>query len=272
MDRLARRRNAGPDFRLGLAPHSLRAAPPDSLREAIAALDRIEPAAPIHIHAAEQEKEVRDCLAWSGARPVRWLLDNLAIDGRWVFVHATHMEADETERLARAGAVAGLCPSTEGNLGDGLFPLRDYLRAEGRFGLGTDSNIVVDPAEELRWLHYGQRLARERRSLELDPPGTALGSLFWSRAVAGGSQALGQEIGGIAAGNFADLVVLDESHPGLLGRSGEVLLDSFVFASARGAVRDVLVAGRYVVRDGHHPEEDRIATAYRKAVESLREA
>lgn len=272
VERLARRRNRGSAFRLGIAPHSLRAVPPDPLRRAIAALDRIDAAAPIHIHAAEQEKEVRDCMAWSGTRPVRWLLDNLHLDGRWVLVHATHMEPDETQRLARSGAVAGLCPSTEGNLGDGLFPLRDYLAAGGAFGLGTDSNIVVDPPEELRWLHYGQRLARERRSLELDAPGTSLGTLFWQRALAGGAQALGQPIGGIAPGNQADLVVLDDEHAALLGRRDDLALDSLVFASARGAVRDVMVGGRWVVRDGSHPEEDRIASAYRRAVETLASA
>jgi formimidoylglutamate deiminase len=256
-------------FRLGLAPHSLRAVPPDSLNAAIAAIDRLDSTAPIHIHAAEQEKEVRDCIAWSGTRPVRWLLDNARIDGRWVLVHATHMEEDECRRLGRSGAVAGLCPTTEGNLGDGLFPLRDYLSEGGRFGIGTDSNIVVDPTEELRWLHYGQRLVRERRSLEIDPPGTSLGTRAWHRAVAGGAQALGQAIGGLAVGNRADLIVLDEDHPALVGRGDDLALDSLVFSSAHGAVRDVMVGGRWVVAERRHWDEDRITSAYRRVARSL---
>ena len=230
-------------------------------------LDRLDAGAPIHIHAAEQQREVSDCLAWANTRPVRWLLDNMPIGERWTLVHATHMEADETARLARSGAVAGLCPSTEGNLGDGLFPLRDYLSAGGRFGIGTDSNIAVDPSEELRWLHYGQRLLRERRSLELDPPGTSLGTRLWRQALSGGAQALAQGTGAIAVGLAADLIVLDENNPALAGRREASALDSFVFASAKGAVRDVMVGGRWLVREGRHAEEKRIALAYRRTAE-----
>ncbi len=266
LEALARRRGS---FRLGLAPHSLRAVPPEALHQAVAAIDALDPTAPIHIHAAEQEREVRDCLASTGTRPVRWLLDNMAIGPRWVLVHATHMEPDETLRLARSSAVAGLCPTTEGNLGDGLFPLRDYLEAGGRFGIGSDSNVGTDPAEELRWLHYGQRLKRERRSLELEPPGTSLGTTLWRRALAGGAAALGQPIGGIATGLAADLIVLDANHPALAGRSEDAALDSFVFASARGAVRHVMVGGRWVVRDGRHADEEAITLAYRRTAEAL---
>jgi formimidoylglutamate deiminase len=269
LERVAKLARDSRSFRLGVAPHSLRAVPPESLNAAIAAIAQLDSTAPIHIHAAEQEKEVRDCIAWSGTRPVRWLLDNAPIDERWVLVHATHIEQDERQRLARSGAVAGLCPTTEGNLGDGLFPLRDYLSEAGRFGIGTDSNIVVDPAEELRWLHYGQRLRRERRSLEIDPPGTSLGTRLWQQALAGGAQALGQAIGGLAVGNRADLIVVDEEHPALVGRGGDLALDSLVFSSSRGAVRDVMVGGRWVVRDRRHPDEDRIANAYRRVAQSL---
>ncbi|HYB09140.1 MAG TPA: formimidoylglutamate deiminase [Alphaproteobacteria bacterium] len=272
LERVAKLAHDTRAFRLGLAPHSLRAVPPESLHAAVSIIDRIDPTAPIHIHAAEQEKEVRDCIAWSGTRPVRWLLDNAHIDGRWVLVHATHIEHDERQRLARSGAVAGLCPTTEGNLGDGLFPLRDYLSEEGRFGIGTDSNIVVDPAEELRWLHYGQRLSRERRSLEIDPPGTSLGTRLWHHSIAGGAQALGQAIGGLAVGNQADLLVIDEEHPALVGRVGDLALDSLVFSSARGAVRHVMVGGHWVVRDHHHGDEDRITNAYRRVAQSLARA
>ncbi|HLI13991.1 MAG TPA: formimidoylglutamate deiminase [Alphaproteobacteria bacterium] len=269
MAALEKRSRAGGGFRLGLAPHSLRAAPPDALEAAIAALDSSDRTAPIHIHAAEQQKEVDDCLAWSGTRPVQWLLDNLAIDRRWVLVHATHMDAAETRGLARSGAVAGLCPTTEGNLGDGLFPLGDFLAAGGRFGIGSDSNVVSDPAEELRWLDYGQRLARKRRSLGLAPPGRSIGADLWRRAATGGAQALGQDIGAIAPGRQADFIVLDGEHPALAGRSDDRVLDSFVFTGARGAVRDVMVGGRWVIRDGHHPDETAIAGAYRRAAQEL---
>lgn len=256
-------------IRAGLAPHSLRAVPPEALSAAFAGLNSLDPSAPIHIHVAEQEKEVRDCLAWSGARPVQWLFDNAEVGPRWNLVHATHMEARETEALARSGAVAGLCPTTEGNLGDGLFPLRDFLAAGGRLGIGSDSNIIVDPLEELRWLHYGQRLARQRRSLELDPVGTALGPQLWRCAIAGGVQALGQAVGGLAVGNQADLIVFDDDHPALASRQEDAALDSLVFASAAGAVRDVMVAGRWVVRDRHHPGEERIAQRFRDTAERL---
>jgi len=272
LERLEALRRREDGFRLGLAPHSLRAVPPEALSDALAALERIDPSAPVHIHVAEQEKEVRDCLAWSGARPVRWLLDHAAVDRRWVLVHATHMEAEETRGLAASGAVAGLCPTTEGNLGDGFFPLRDYIAEGGRFGIGTDSNMAIDPTEELRWLHYGERLRRERRSLELDPPGTSPGALLWRQALAGGAQALGQAIGGLAPGREADFIVLDESHPVLIGRRGDVALDSLVFAAARGAVRDVMVGGRWVVRGGRHGEDERITDAYRRVATELASA
>jgi len=272
LERLHRHAAARGSFRLGLAPHSLRAVPPAALAEAVRALDRLDAGAPIHIHAAEQQREVRDCLAWANTRPVRWLLDNMPVGERWTLVHATHMEADETARLARSGAVAGLCPSTEGNLGDGLFPLRDYLSAGGRFGIGTDSNIAVDPSEELRWLHYGQRLLRERRSLELVEPGTSLGTRLWRQALSGGAQALAQATGAIAVGLAADLIVLDENNPALVGRREAAALDSFVFASAKGAVRDVMVGGRWLVREGRHAEETRIALAYRRTAERLMSA
>ena len=269
LERTAKLSQDGRAFRLGLAPHSLRAAPPKAIEAAISALDRIDKTAPIHIHAAEQAKEVRDCIAWSGARPVRWLMDNAHIDARWVLIHATHIEPDERIRLARSGAIAGLCPTTEGNLGDGFFPLRDYLAEGGRFGIGTDSNIAVDPTEELRWLHCGQRLVRERRSLELDPAGTSLGTRLWQQALSGGAQALGQAIDGLAVGNRADLIVLDDNHPALDGRRDDVILDRLVFSNARGAVRDVMVSGRWVVLDGRHRDEDRITANYRRLAENL---
>ena len=256
-----RHRYAGDaDVRVGLAPHSLRAVTPQMLAEAVAGLHDADPDAPVHIHVAEQAREVDDCVAWSGARPVQWLLDNAGVDKRWCLVHATHMDRQETRRLAASGAVAGLCPTTEANLGDGLFALADYLGAGGRFGIGSDSNVSVSPVEELRWLEYGQRVHHQRRSV------AASGAALWQAAAAGGAQALARPAGVIAPGKRADLVVLDGGHVTLAGRHGDRLLDALVFAGNDCLVKDVMVGGRWVVEDGRHAREDEIAQAYRRVV------
>lgn len=255
--------------RIGIAPHSLRAVPPAALREAKTALDRTDAAAPIHVHAAEQTKEVEDCLAWSGRRPVEWLLDEMKLDARWALIHCTHMTADETRRLAASGAVAGLCPTTEADLGDGLFPLVDYLAAKGRMGVGSDSNVGVSPAEELRWLEWGQRLARRKRNLVPAEEGRSIGAALWRAALAGGAQALAQPVGAIAPGCRADFLALDRDHPGLTGHAGDGLLDALVFAAGSAAIRHVMVGGRWVVREGRHPAEERIAENYRAALRRL---
>jgi formimidoylglutamate deiminase len=256
-------------IRIGIAPHSLRAVPPEAMREAKAALDRVDPAAPIHIHAAEQTKEVEDCVAWSKKRPVEWLLDEMKPDQRWSLIHCTHMNADETRRLAASGAVAGLCPTTEADLGDGLFPLIEYLAANGRFGVGSDSNVGVAPAEELRWLEYGHRLHRRKRNLVPAEKGQSIGAKLWRAALAGGAQALGQPAGAIARGARADFLALDRNHPSLTGHTGDGVLDALVFAGGTAAIRHVMVGGRWVVRDGRHPGEERIAENYRAAVRRL---
>ena len=264
------KRHAGDgQVRVGIAPHSLRAVTRELLAEVIAALDGIDAGAPIHLHVAEQEREVADCLAWSGARPVDWLLDNFELSPRWCAVHATHMSDAETARLAQSGAVAGLCPTTEANLGDGLFPLAAWLDAGGAFGVGSDSHVSVSPVEELRWLEYGQRLARERRNVAAfgDAPSTGAG--LWRAALAGGAQALGRPIGALAAGRRADIVVLDADHPLLAGRAGNVLLDSLVFSGNANVVRDVYVGGRHVIAEGRHSGEDAIAASYRAAIAAL---
>ncbi len=264
------KRHAGDgQVRVGIAPHSLRAVTRELLAEVVAALDGIDAGAPIHLHIAEQEREVADCLAWSGARPVDWLLDNFDVSPRWCAVHATHMSDAETARLAHSGAVAGLCPTTEANLGDGLFPLAAWLDAGGAFGVGSDSHVSVSPVEELRWLEYGQRLTRERRNVAAfgDAPSTGAG--LWRAALAGGAQALGRPIGTLAAGKRADIVVLDADHPLLAGRASDVLIDSLVFSGNANVVRDVYVGGRHVVAEGHHAGEDAIAAGYRAAIAAL---
>ena len=266
----ALRKTAGqdPQIRIGVAPHSLRAAPAADLAAVVAGVRADDEMAPVHIHVAEQEREVAACLAATGARPVEWLLNHAPVDGRWCVIHATHMSDAEVRALAASDAVAGLCPTTEANLGDGLFSLGPYLDAGGRFGIGSDSHITVDAAAELRLLEYGQRLALKSRAVVRDAGGPSVGAALVRLALAGGSQALGRQVGAIAPGHRADLIVLDPDHPALLGRTGDTLLDAWIFAAASPAVRDVLVGGRWVVRDGRHPDETAILGAYRDAIEA----
>lgn len=259
---------ARPGQRVGLALHSLRAVTPEEIHAALAALDALDPTAPIHIHVAEQTAEVEACLAWSGRRPVAWLLDHAPVDHRWCLIHATHVDAAEVEGMAKSGAVAGLCPSTEANLGDGLFPAEAFLAAGGVFGVGTDSHVSLDAADELRILEYGQRLTTRRRGV-LGTAGAGCGADLWRRALAGGAQALGIAAGAIAPGRRADLVALDPEDPKLIGRHGDALLDSLVFATPGRAVREVFVAGRRVIAEGRHPREAEVRAAYRAALARL---
>ncbi|WP_337188188.1 formimidoylglutamate deiminase [Phenylobacterium sp.] len=253
-----------PDARVGIAPHSLRAVTPDELAVLLDAAGD----APVHIHAAEQDKEVSDCVAALGARPVEWLIANAAVDARWCLVHATQMTAAETRALALSGAVAGLCPVTEANLGDGVFASEAYLTAGGRFGLGTDSNIHIDAAMELRSLEYAQRLSTKGRNVLADAPGASTGVSLFQKALAGGAQALATDAG-LAPGAPADFLTLDENHPSLFNRHGDALLDSWVFAAGREAVDGVWRRGRQVVRDGRHVRRAEFVERYRLALRRL---
>ena len=246
-----------PDAVLGAAPHSLRAVTPDELT---AVLD-IARDGPVHIHIAEQTAEVEACRAWSGQAPVAWLLDHVDVDRRWCLVHATHMDADEAQSLAHSGAVAGLCPVTEANLGDGLFPAAPFLAAGGVYGVGSDSNVLIDAAEELRWLEYGQRLARQGRSLMARDAGASTGGAMFRASLAGGAQALGA-LAGIAVGASADWITLDAAHPSLLGRTGDALLDGWIFAAGRAAIDGVWRRGAQVVSGGRHVARDAIHRRY----------
>ena len=268
VETMRQRHGADPDFRVGLAPHSLRAVGPDSLAEAIAGLDTMDPDAPIHIHIAEQTREVEDCVAWSGRRPVERLLETHEVGPRWCLVHATHMISDETRALAATGAVAGLCPTTEANLGDGLFPLESYLEAGGRLGIGSDSHVSVSPVEELRWLEYGQRLAARRRNIAALPRGST-GARLHAAALDGGARALARDTGTLEAGRAADIVTLDASHPLLAGKTDDAILDTYVFAGNANLVRDVMVGGRWVVRDGRHREEEAVGRDFVRTMERL---
>jgi formimidoylglutamate deiminase len=249
--------------RVGFAFHSLRAVPPDAMSHCVDVLGTGPGAPRMHIHAAEQTAEVEGCIAWSGARPVEWLLDNQPLGHNWCLVHATHMSGDEASALARAGSVAGLCPTTEANLGDGLFSLADFMTHGGRLGIGSDSHISVSPVEELRWLEYGQRLRSRRRNVAGAVDGGSTAAALFRRAVAGGAQALGQPIGAIGPGLRADLVVLDGEHPLLAGRAGHELLDSWVFSGDRRLVRQVFVGGELLVDGGRHRHRDAAASAFR---------
>jgi formiminoglutamate deiminase len=250
---------------IGIAPHSLRAVSPEQLREVAAVFAD----GPVHIHAAEQTKEVDDCVASLGARPVQWLLDEMGVDRRWCLIHATHMTDDETMRLAHAGAVAGLCPLTEGSLGDGIFNGETYLAANGRFGIGSDSNIQIDAPAELRQLEYSQRLKARARNVMTMTEGESTGRSLYTRALSGGAQALGQPIGALAPGHRADIVVLDAEHPDLAGATGDMALDVLVFSTGRGLIRTVIAGGKPVVRERRHYARDAIARKYRATVARL---
>ena len=213
-------------------------------------------------------KEVEDCVAWSGARPVEWLLDNAAVDARWCLIHSTHLDAREVSRLAASGAVAGLCPVTEANLGDGIFPAVDYLAAGGAFGIGTDSNILIDAAGELRTLEYSQRLAHRARALLAGDDSPFVGANLYARALAGGAQALGVA-GGFAVGRPADIVSLDLDHPSFAGTDDATLLDRLIFAGGAGTIDCVWRAGVKRVDGGRHVDRAAIAAAYRKSIERI---
>ena len=265
LESLRTREHAG--LRVGIALHSLRAVPEAAWREVLDSGFARE--MPIHIHIAEQIGEVQDCLATRGARPVEWLFDHADVDARWCLVHATHLEDHECALIAHSGAVAGLCPTTEANLGDGLFPLADYLDAHGVFGIGSDSHISVSPVEELRWLEYGQRLMSRHRNIAARHAQASVGETLWRGALAGGGRAAGLPIGTLVEGARADLIVLDHDAPQLAARDANSVLDSFLFAGNAALVRHVLVGGQWQVRDFHHRDEERIATRYRAVVEKL---
>ncbi len=265
LQQLVKMENAA--LRVGIALHSLRAVPERAMREVLAA--EVTRAMPVHIHIAEQIGEVQDCLALRNARPVEWLLDNMPVDARWCLVHATHMSAQETQRLAQSGAVAGLCPTTEANLGDGLFPLKAYLDEDGAFGVGSDSHISVSPVEELRWLEYGQRLATRHRNIAVSAANHSVGETLFGAALRGGARAAGVALGAIEAGKRADFVVLDEQSALLAGRDRASLIDTFLFAGNTNLVRHVMVNGDWVVRDFRHRDRDRIGARYRETVERL---
>ena len=237
-----------PGANIGIAPHSLRAVTPAEL----AAIIPLADGGPVHIHAAEQVKEVEDCLAWSGRRPVQWLLEHAPVDQRWCLIHATHTTAEEVRAFAKTGAVAGLCPITEASLGDGIFPAREFVDAGGAFGVGTDSNVLVGVADELRQLEYGQRLKHRERNVLSAGAGRSTGRALFDHALAGGARALAQMSVGLTPGARADIVALDITHPSLAGRARDAAIDGWIFAAGSGAIDCVWAGGDKVVEGGRH--------------------
>ncbi|WP_170553267.1 formimidoylglutamate deiminase [Ruegeria atlantica] len=252
------------DSILGVAPHSLRATSPKDLRELL----QNTPKGPVHIHIAEQVQEVADVHSALGQRPVAWLLDNADVNARWCLIHATHMTDAETRTLAQSGAVAGLCPITEANLGDGIFNGATYVAENGRFGVGSDSNIRISLPEELRTLEYSQRLRDHQRAV-LVPGEGSVGHALYTGAARGGAQALGRDAGEIAEGKLADLMAIDRTHPTLCALADNQLLDGLCFAAPDGLVTDLWSAGRHMVKQGRHVARDQIISAYRSAIAGL---
>ncbi|GGK01327.1 formimidoylglutamate deiminase [Luteimonas terricola] len=247
-------------LRVGCALHSLRAVPADAMHVVLTAL----PAdARVHIHIAEQVGEVQDCLAIRDRRPVEWLLQNAEVDARWTLVHATHLNDWEVAGIANSGATVAICPTTEANLGDGLFRLRDYLAAGGAWGIGSDSHISVSPVEELRWLEYGQRLVSRHRNIAVRPDSPSVGETLLGGVHATAANATGFE------DTHDDVVVLDAQAPILAGAGAEDLADRWIFSGNRPVVVEVEVAGSTVVRGGRHRDRDAVAARFHSAMAGL---
>jgi formimidoylglutamate deiminase len=249
---------------VGIAPHSLRAVTPQEL----AAILPLAAGGPIHIHAAEQVREVEDCIAWSGMRPVEWLLASLPVERRWCLIHSTHVTETEVAQLARSGAVAGLCPITEGNLGDGIFPATAFLDAGGAIGVGTDSNVLINVGQELRQLEYSQRLRDRVRNALAGGANRSTGRTLYDAALNGGAQAMNVRAG-IEIGAPADFLSLRTDDVMFAGRAGDQLLDTLIFAGGDRCIDGVWRAGRKVVSEGRHHARDAIGARYRATLERL---
>ncbi|WP_230280640.1 formimidoylglutamate deiminase [Croceicoccus sp. Ery15] len=253
-----------PDAIVGIAPHSLRAVTPDEL----ASLQELAADAPVHIHIAEQLREVEDCRSALGTTPVRWLLDNAELSARWCLIHATHVTDDEVTGIARTGASVGLCPITEANLGDGIFPAREFIEAGGEFGIGSDSNVRIDMSEELRLLEYGQRLSRQSRNIMASSDIRSTGRSLYQSAIKGGSMALGI-VAALRVGASADIVSVNMNAVHRSVVSDDAVLDQLIFAAGSDAIDRVWRHGRCVVREGRHVARDRIEGDYRKVLTEL---
>ncbi|MGB6307717.1 MAG: formimidoylglutamate deiminase [Steroidobacteraceae bacterium] len=262
-------RGAARTQRTGAAFHSLRAVPLQTLRAAALRLREIDAGMPVHIHVAEQVLEVKACVQETGRRPIELLLDTRLLDRHWCLVHATHTTPKELEGIAAAGAAVCVSISTEANLGDGFFDTARFFKAGGRLCVGTDSQSTVNPAEELRWLEYQQRLRKKRRGVLADAAESHVGTRLWRYAAQHGAQAIGQPAGAIEVGRRADWLVLDAEHPSLVGAAPDTALDHVLFAGGHAAIRDVMVAGRWVIKNRHHAAEDQLRPRFAELMRRL---
>ncbi|WP_202303944.1 formimidoylglutamate deiminase [Dryocola clanedunensis] len=263
---LTARLSREPMQRTGLCFHSLRAVTPQQIDTVLNCHPGQQP---IHIHIAEQLKEVEDCQAWSGERPVDWLYNHVPVDERWCLIHATHLTPQETQKIAASGAVAGLCLTTEANLGDGIFPGVEYLAHQGRWGIGSDSHISVSVTEDLRWFEYGQRLQAQRRNRLYTPAEANIGNVLYHGALSGGAKALGQNIGRLEVGYRADLLVLDDRDPFIASAQDQMLLNRWIFACAGNPIRAVMTGGQWVIQEGRHSKDEEIGCAFTQVMKEL---
>ena len=263
-----------PNVGLGIAPHSLRAVSEQQLLTIVPFIKKFNPNSPVHIHIAEQPKEVEDCVGYYGQRPVEWLLNlfkenEYKIDQSWCLIHATHLTAEEVSQLAESGAVAGICPTTEANLGDGIFPTMEYLSAGGKLAIGSDSHIAVNVADELRTLEYAQRLTKYQRAVLVAEDCPSVGQYLYSHAAKHGAATVNQKVGSLEVGHRADLVVLDSQHPTLYEKNGSQILDAAIFGCDKLPVKDVMVAGQWKVNDARHVDANKITQDYLSVMKKL---
>lgn len=254
---------------VGIAPHSLRAADKESIKIAVEHIRALDENAPIHIHIAEQQQEVDDCLTYYKKPPVQWLLDNFDVDKHWCLIHATHINKQEQQAIVNSKAVVGVCPTTEANLGDGIFPTAEFLALNGTLAIGSDSHISINPVEELRWLEYAQRLSKQQRTILSTNDQASVGQHLWQKAALGGAQSTNSNTGSLAVGKQADLLVLDEKQTRLFANHNNHLLDSMIFASQQNVVKDVMVNGNWVVQNSKHAQEQSSADNFAKLLAKL---
>jgi len=254
---------------VGIAPHSLRAVDKSSLLQAVEHVRSLDPKAPVHVHIAEQQQEVDDCISHYGQRPVEWLLNNAELDQQWCLIHATHINETEQSGIIASGAIAGICPTTEANLGDGIFPTTEFMANNGTIAIGSDSHISVNPIEELRWLEYAQRLIKQQRAILATTEQVSVGANLWQKAAKGGAQSTNSNTGELAVGKQADLLVLDSDKLTLFANDEQHLLDSLMFASQSNMVRDVMVNGQWVIENGTHRQEYVIAQQFSAMLSKL---
>ncbi|MFT6733451.1 MAG: formimidoylglutamate deiminase [Polaribacter sp.] len=269
VNQLDKRYSNQDNFKLGIAPHSLRAVSEEQLHEIVPFIRTLDSDAPIHIHIAEQLKEVEDCLSFYKARPVEWLINKYQLDEHWCLVHATHLTEKEIEKMAKSGAVVGICPLTEANLGDGIFPTAEFAKLGGKFAIGSDSHIGINVAEELRLLEYAQRLSQQQRAVLVDQHCKSVGQYLYTKTCKDGATSLNQNAGEIAIGKNANFLVLDNNEPSLFCKKESFILDASIFACNKLPVKDVYVSGELIVQDGHHKLQNDSINQYRQVLNKL---